>query len=467
MTSDKHTPFFAFRLSSAALSTALLLGACSPTDATSAKEPASTQAPVATTATPAQTSEPLAAADTSGDAASEADAAFASPSAMIEALKKISSGYKGIENKWPGFDPSEHPVVLPYKTDTNVVAALVINHPSPDQIGDATKLDIGDLPFASAYRVESINDEESKILSDMPAFEFHANLGGVDSFAMNVIDGDVFFDVLSDDYTATLLHEMFHRYQDEAFDGDIGFQDVDGYAYTPENLELAALEDRALASGLNATTDADRMTAAQHFVAIRQARMAADPRVVLDNSQEMFEGTARWIEHSTEGEGVNFVYNSENYARDLSVDIDDVAVKETFGFGRFYASGAAIVRMAELLGVADIGLSIEKGMYPADVLATATGVSPDDVAALVEQAQELYDPAGELRPAAEKAAQAAQSESNPFGDSGSSDGVHGPDGPDDEGEVVSDEQMACLVEQGVVLETSEITDEQWEACVES
>jgi len=213
-------------------------------------DPSATEAPtadptptaVAPSATPTPTedaaTEVAAESDAPEDAADKDAAGLPDAAAMRETLERIGYGYTGLGDKWPGFVPGEHPVVLAYKGESGeLLGALAINHPKPEALGDATKIDTEGMPFDSVYRIENPTDKAA--LTNLAAFDFHAILGGIDSFAMNVIDGDDFFDPHTDDYTATLLHELFHRYQDEAFAGRLGAQDVNGYAYTPENLELA------------------------------------------------------------------------------------------------------------------------------------------------------------------------------------------------------------------------------------
>ena len=382
----------------------------------------------------------------------------ASVAGMGKALSLIADGYRGVDGSWPGFVPNEHPVVLAYKDGSGtLVAALAINHPEPDALGDATALDVEGLPFTSAHRIENPTDREK--LESMPTFDFHATLGGIDSFAMNAGGSDRFFDPLTVDYASTLLHEMFHRYQDDAFEGDIGSQDVDGYAYTATNLELAALEERALSEALTASDDADRELAARRFAGLRLARRAADDRVVLDDSQERFEGTARFIEHKLAGDNTDYSFNNGNYEGDLLTDLEPADVKNNFGFGRFYASGSAALRVAELLGVEDLARRIEADQVPADILIDHLGVTDAEAADLAADARRAYDPLGELPAAAEAAAEQAANEPDPFGETPGGDGGSGP--------ALDDDELECLEELGVDVagEELELTKEQYEACL--
>ena len=415
--------------------------------------------------TAAADSEPVADTDRQN-----ADVDIATEAGMREALEKIAAGYRSVDGVWPGFVPNEHPVVLAYKNDGGkLVAALAINHPDPAALGDATPVDVEGLPAGTAHRIESPVDAE--ILEAMPTFEFHATLGGVDSFAMNAGGSDAFFDPLTTDYVSTLLHEMFHRYQDEAFDGDIGAQDVDGYAYSPANLELAVLEDRALRVAVTTDDVAERERAAQWFAALRLNRRSADDRVTLDDSQERFEGSARFLEHGLAGDNDGFTYHADNFDIELIGDLEPVDVKDRFGFGRFYASGAAILQVAEALGVSEVAERIEAGESPADVLIDRVGVVDADTTALVSEARSALDPDGVLDAAAVAASEVAATEPDPFGDVSSSDGTETGasegDGSGGGGAELTDEEFACLEGEGVDFsgEEVEVSDEQFEACL--
>ncbi len=377
------------------------------------------------------------------------------------AIERIAAGYSAVEGVWAGFVPNDHPVVIPFRsTSGDLQAVIAINHPDPDALGDAAALDTASTPFASLHRIENPTDRTA--LEQLEGFDFHARLGGVDSFAMIAGGSDAFFDPLTADYTSTLLHEMFHRYQDEAFEGSIGNQDVEGYAYTAENLELAVLEDRALRDVLKAESDTAREAAARRFAAIRLARRAADPRVVLDDDQERYEGSARFLEHRFAADDTEFAYHGGNFDRELTVSFGS-QVKDIFGFGRFYASGAAVLQTLDLLGVESIAERIEADESPADILIDHLGVETGDAAALVDEARANYDPRNELAAAASTAAEQAADEPPVFGP----DAGGGADADDGQGSEITDDEIECLEDQGVDFDADNVTisDAQFEACV--
>lgn len=380
-----------------------------------------------------------------------------------DTIERIAPGYDGVAGVWKGYDPADHPVVLAVRDDADqVIGAVAINHPAPDALGAATALDIAGLPFTSAHAVTALTDHDA--LQGVDPFDFAIELGGVDSFAMIAGGSDEFFDTTDLDYVSTLLHELFHRHQIKTFAvGDVG-QDVEGYAYTPENLELAVLEERALLAALGAGSEAEMEMAARHFVALRSARLEADPRVALDGSQEIGEGTARWIEHAFASADSGHRYHDGNVGEDLLTDLErSGGIKEWFGFGRFYSTGAAIIELLHRLDVADIESRIGANQSPAELLTEHLGVEPGDVPDLVAAARAAHDPEGELAEAAVAAAERAADEPPVFDDL-PGDATTGDAEVPEDGTVITANEMACLEENGITPGAA-ISDELFEQCL--
>ena len=400
--------------------------------------------------------------DTSTDAAT-ADDAGGGPGAMDEmvddAVASAAEGYERTIGAWTGFDPREHPTVVSLRADGDVSQALAINHPNAGGLGTAVALDTNGTPFDSLHLITDLDEATKSRLQSIENFDFTATLGEVDAFVMVADRGDAFLDPASNDWPQTLIHEMFHRYQFEAFADDSAGQDIDGYAYTQENLELAALEERALRAAVLAGSDSDRETAARHLAGLRLARLAADHRVELDLSQERYEGTARYLEHVLGGDDERFGYRLDNFAGDLLDGFTMGHVKDDYGFGRFYASGAAIMRVLDQLDVADVIARVEAGESPIMVLADHLGVGADDAAALVDEARVTYGDAA-LEMAAAEAETSAAGEPSFWGDeTAEADGADG-------GEAVelTDEQIECL-DAAEIPADGVVPDEVWEACV--
>ena len=337
----------------------------------------------------------------------------------VAAVANLALGYTGAQGVWTGFDPGEHPSVVPYRSDGGEVeSALAINFPAPEKLGDATALS-ADPPFRSLHLIANVNADIKAKLREIPYFDFNLVLGGVDSFVMVAGGGDAFLDPSRLDWTSFFIHEMFHRYQFARLGGRRGAQDIENYAFDADNIALATLEERALKEAVTAGDRATREAAARRFAAIRSTRFLADRRVVLDHDQERFEGSARYLEHRMAGDDTRFRRHGGNYEAGLVGDPDALSqrrlgIKEYYAFVRFYATGAAVLRALDLLGAAGADRSVEGGESPADVLIEHLGVRQPDIPGLIADARAAYDPDNELPAAAERAAAAAAKEGPVF-----------------------------------------------------
>ncbi|MEM7143213.1 MAG: hypothetical protein AAF548_19485 [Actinomycetota bacterium] len=463
---SRRTPLFL-------LAGALVLAACNADDPAAtdrtppesastpdATDPSPTSIPVVTAPPPAEPPDEQPSDDSDDDSDDESDRSESATDAMVDAaLAGLARAYERADGVWNGFVPNEHPAVMVFKDDDDGhVATIAINHPDPDALGKATELDRSS--FGSVHRIDDVADPE--YYEGLDAFDFHAQLGGVDSFAMVAGGSDEFFDPAQPDWASTWLHELFHRYQDAAFAPDDAGQDIEGYDYSADNIRLAVLEERALAAALR-TDDADeRLAAARHFAGLRVARLAADPRVVLDQGQERLEGTARYVEHRFAADDTAYTYHDANYDRELDLGLTD-GTKDHFGFGRFYGTGAAVLRLATLVGVDGDSLTdrIEAGEAPAEVLVDVLGITESDSAAIVAEAGRTYDTDGALMAEAEAAAARAVDEPPVFGDGDTGEASGG-----DDGFALTDDDLDCLAEQGVDLQNDDvIPDGAFDACL--
>ena len=461
---------------SGVLAAVLLASACqSPTTASDVSQPtAITAATPPAEATPTAEPEPTATVESDtaaapaeaegSEATTEADAGVEDRSnfspELARFLSNLSEGYRTASKAWAGFDPDEHPVVLAIKSGNDqLTGALAINHPTPEIFDEATQLDTTGTPLRSLHLATGLNAADTAALDALRTFDFNAEVGGSNVFLIVAGGSNPTFDPTSKRYVSTLLHEMFHRYQGQTFRGEFVQQDIDGYDYSASNIELIALEDRALAAAIDADSEEARELAVRHVVAIRQVRLAADSRVVLDGLQEMREGTARFVEHRLASTDEGFGYNLRNFDRALIDDVPTENVKANLAFGRWYASGAAALQVLRQLGVENIEALVEEGMGPIGILAQTIEVEDSEAQGLVNEARAIYDPTGELTQQAALAAEAVLSEPPFWGDlGGSDDGGRAAD--------LTPEIVACLEAVGVDFETGQITitAEEWEGC---
>lgn len=384
---------------------------------------------------------------------------------LSRAVENLADGYRAVAAAWDGFAPNEHPVVLVVNNSNDEpTGALAINHPAPGILGDATQLDIAGTPFTSLHLVQTLNGEANASLREIRTFEFDALVGGASTFLMIAGGSDPFFDPTTKRYVSTLLHEMFHRHQGDVFRGEVIYQDIDGYDFSAASLELIALEDRALTAALQADTNEAKRDAARFVVAIRHYRVAADSRVLLDNSQELHEGTARFVEHQLGGADTSYDYHLGNFDQGLITDISMDDVKGNLAFGRWYASGAAILHLLAELSVEDVEEQVEAGNAPIQILAQIVDVDESDIERLVNEARTTYDPSNELAEQAAKAAEAVLAQP-PFWSEG--DGGNDSSGAEELPTVeISDALVACLESKGVDFSATQvdIRQEDWDEC---
>ncbi len=358
---------------------------------------------------------------------------------------------------WPGYDLAAIPTVLvTLDVGGRVVAVVAFNHPNPEALGSEIRhIDV------DGHRVAVVGQaaDPDKLVSMAP-FDFFADIGGTDTFVVIAQRGEPGREPDPPEFIALIVHEAFHRYQFDEWVPDTAFQDVAGYDFSQENLELALLENRILIAAYQADTIPETERLARQFAAVRSARHQHDSRVVLDEQQERMEGSARWIEHRI-GDEIGNLYTSANHPSELDLvdrNLDDPmsvlgGVKSFFGFGRFYSSGATQLALLDRLEVLAVEVSnrLGEGDTPAQLLARR--IEPlDDVEALVAAARTEHDPDGQLGRAASALAELAATEEAP--NFGGGDVV--PDTPTG-GFELSDDQVACLQEHGLDLSGDVIT----------
>ena len=362
-------------------------------------------------------------------------------------LVSVSDGYERIDGEWPGFVPNEYPTAFPVFSGGELISTILLNHPNPGAVGEAVALDTTDLAFDSAHRVDTPTDPSN--LELISSYELWAPIGDVESFAVRVDPDDPtgIFDPADPFFPVLVLHEMFHRYQFDNWLLPLTEQDIDGYAWNPENLELALLEELALDAAVTATDDEARTEAAEHFLAIRQTRLANDDRVNLDEFQELIEGTARYIEHALGYRSEDFgtdtlLHNEDNFDADLTRTFTASSLKEEFGVGRFYGSGAAVTHLIrDDFGVADASERLQNGESPSEILSGVLQLDAPEIGALVVEARATYDPDGEIVAQSVGAAERARNE--PAYDFESDAEIEGED------LVLDEEQAACFEALGV------------------
>ncbi|MYC86159.1 MAG: hypothetical protein F4X18_11715 [Acidimicrobiia bacterium] len=358
---------------------------------------------------------------------------------------------------WPGYDLADIPTVLvSVDAGGRVEAVVAFNHPNPNALGSAI-LSV-DVDGHSVGVVGEPADPER--LVSMAPFDFFADIGGTETFVLVGQRGEPGREPDTPGFVAMIAHEGFHRYQFDNWVPGAAVQDVEGYDFGAENIELVLLENRVLVAAYQADATSDLERLARQFAAVRAVRHARDPRVALDEQQERMEGSARWIEHRM-GDAIGNTYTSTNHTSELGYldqSIDDPGavlgnVKSFFGFGRFYSSGATVLALLERLGVAgaDVAGRLGDGGTPAQLLEQR--IAPlGDRDDLVAAAWAEHDPDGRLGAAAAALAERAAAEGET--DFGAGDVPEETLGP---GFEAGDDQIACLQEHGLDLSADSVT----------
>ena len=339
---------------------------------------------------------------------------------MARAVTLVAEAYDASSGVWPGFDPTEHQVVLAHRNASGQVDELLtIGVAAPELLGQAKPLSTADTPFCSLSRVDQLNEQTLRVLNQIPNFSFQEAVGPkVNGLYVMIVDLDSHtFNPLPGGYVQWrefVMHEFFHHYQQGEWT-DVAGRNFKTYVYSAGNLELAALEDRALRAAATAEDGGARLRAANHFAAIRQMRSVRLVQVAHDEGQERIEGTARYLERRlgldyAEDGSFKLMTDPEELLRDAQRHGSDRGVRHYYAFLRFYETGAVILRLLDLFGIDDYVSQIEAGKSPAQVLHAYLGVSQAEVDGLVAEARAAYDPDNELPALAIRLAAAAARE---------------------------------------------------------
>ena len=372
---------------------------------------------------------------------------------LIDSWRSAVSESAGV---WPGYDLAAIPMALvAVGADGEVEAVVAFNHPDPQALGSPVRgFDI------DGHRVAVVDQPaDPDALASLAPFDFFADIGGVVTFVLVGRSGEPGMEPGTPEFVALLAHEAFHRYQfDEWVPGSL-VQDVDGYDFSAENLELVLLENRILIAAYEAETLADAERLAGQFAAVRSARHSRDPRVAQDEYQERTEGSARYIEHRI-GDAIGNAYTSTNHTSELVHSDDSIkdpavlggGIKSFFGFGRFYSSGATLLALLDRFDapVSDVAERLRGGYSPAQILGEI--VTPlGDIGEMVVAARAEHDPDNQLDGAATALAElAAAEEATDFADGDLP-------GATTMGFESTSDQIACLQEHGLDLSGDNIT----------
>lgn len=341
--------------------------------------------------------------------------ATAADSATMPRMDRLAQAATVVENyndalprvrsAWHGFDPVLIPKIIVMQNAAGAAEALIaLDHPNPDALGDAVEVETAEgtahVIFAPKVDLE---------ISDFEYFEFSRPVAGAPTFliASNCsLPGDPTICADTHDFMAYFLHEVFHRYQDDAFRA-VRWQDQSVYNFDPAFIHATLIENRLFAAA-DVEQDPDALRAiVRDLVGVRAYRHAMQSVVALDEVQERIEGTANFVEDHATDQEVLLAYF-------LTVPLEKGWVRDELGFGRFYITGRIAVELAERLGVEDYAARLSAQDTPMELLASVVEPAAPDAA--FQRAVERFDPNGTLRQDAERYAAWAQTEPDIFDD---------------------------------------------------
>ncbi|WP_339951009.1 hypothetical protein [Yoonia sp. 2307UL14-13] len=326
-------------------------------------------------------------------------------------LTHYDDAYPAAQAIWPGFDPATIPkVVIGRKPDGSTDSLIIMDHPDPQSFGVTVDIPRPDGKPGKAFLVTAPHDNPK--IAGVGHFAFNVDLHDAPTFliASDCTDPDIPDDCAAyPDYIPYLVHEVFHRWQDDRFAGMEAFVDQTTYDLKPAAIAAILLETKALQAAITADDIALQRSFAQQFLAIRADRAARFDHIDLDAQQERIEGTAMYVE-------LQLPIN-DGMAKDIlrdALDLDGLneGIKDELGFGRFYASGAAVITLAIQLGGDDVLKQITDGAAPADILAQVVGTN--DRSQLISAAKAQFDPDDTLATRAGKLARIAETEPDIF-----------------------------------------------------
>lgn len=282
---------------------------------------------------------------------------------------------------WPGFELLSQPILL-YRRDET---ALLINHPAPPE---------GFLPYRDPRLPAGVQVHVRRgSMQGVPVLSFDHPLNGHSTFVYSLQgDGDKRLGVA----TVVIAHERFHSEQKRKKWKSPPYPQDPYPLEEPENIALAALEQKLLVEALAASDPLARQEAIREFLSVRQHRY--------DKLGPEGAKLEAWLEH-TEGTALyadDFVRISlKDKAPELREELEkmssvidrlkmELAVSSMERF-RYYGTGAAQATLLDLLGVPSWKQRVEQGETLNSILGQAVPLNPTEIPHRVAQAGARHD----------------------------------------------------------------------------
>ena len=305
------------------------------------------------------------------------------------------------------YRPDRMPMLLVREEGGRDRYGFLINHPKPTALGGVEEDLPANLELPPIYRLSSLPDKNR--IAAIPHFDFSVDLGGTGTFVLkysaellglsdNFADANYEFmeeaselpefdeadflavdrQFMAEQWALYLVHEVFHSFQWDTWNEQIGEQDTANYPLDERHLALIMLETAALRAAVDARSEPARAEHTRLFIAVREERMERYAEVeLLDLPQEQIEGTAKYVEHHL-GSLLNFQHvNLQTFTNpDALMAMPERDIRSYAAFDRFYGTGAALCRLLDAFAVDGWKARVARGLSPYQVLRDR--LAPDD-----------------------------------------------------------------------------------------
>ncbi|MFQ6091271.1 MAG: hypothetical protein ACE5OR_01080 [bacterium] len=327
----------------------------------------------------------------------------------LNALTVVGEIFHLFEKKseaiWPGYRLNRRPLLI-YRPDE---WALLLNHPGEVEGFGPLPPGWPTMDCPASYHLGRYDDLVGQLIIDYPLGDEVAPALALDQDYTSVDEMSSLF--------GFIVHEAFHRYQNESF-GELPWAREERYPIDDlQNNALICLEMKILRSALEAMRAGDRKMCEEltrEFVAVRAERWSKSPPFVERFEQyiELNEGTAKYVEYRSYSAGTEPDYEPgsdilrihpglflsadalygaiqedlDNFTRKNALAPDDVPRH------RVYPVGAAQGFLLDYLGIEWKSEAQKAGTQFTFVklLEQALNISADELSDLVDKAKRDY-----------------------------------------------------------------------------
>ncbi|POC23669.1 hypothetical protein CRN63_06415 [Vibrio vulnificus] len=299
-------------------------------------------------------------------------------------FQQIAQAYELIDeqNLWPNYATYYKTMpqyLLRVDASESPISAFILNPPT---LADSMQ-PLGSVESANlrAYRDDSnMHLAQDKLKAGNGTYDFDYAFQGGKFYLQQVSDNDMKSEVSPVNSTIGLnVHENFHQYQFTHFQRPASYiQDLANYPVNQPLIELKLLT-LALFSDLPATlTDEQLLGKLVQYVALTEKQIASDPSAAklvrhMGLGQELYEGSAYYVEtllsREMFGDEHHFPFVHPSMLTRSYANAKEV--RDDFGFGVFYHTGASAIWLLHSLGY-DLA-EFEKGVYPFDAAKKMVG----------------------------------------------------------------------------------------------